>query len=219
MVGRARGGATIVPSGPMQPPGRPIRPVPLDMWRRWVVVTLPRERAVDGRFGPYGGRYVPETLVSALDELTALYDEARGDAAFWAEFEGLLRDFVGRPTPLSEAPRHQRHDRGPRASEARGPEPHRRAQDQQHHRPGAAGPAHGQAAHHRRDRGGAARRGHGDGLRPLRAGVRGVHGRRGRRAPGAQRLPDAAAGGHGGARSTPAPARSRTPPTRRSATG
>ncbi len=70
-----------------------------------MVVTLPRERAVDGRFGPYGGRYVPETLVSALDELTALYDEARGDAAFWAEFEGLLRDFVGRPTPLSEAPR------------------------------------------------------------------------------------------------------------------
>ncbi|MFI5210842.1 MAG: tryptophan synthase subunit beta, partial [Gemmatimonadales bacterium] len=70
-----------------------------------MVVTLPRERAVDGRFGPYGGRYVPETLVSALDQLTALYDEARGDAAFWAEFEGLLRDFVGRPTPLSEAPR------------------------------------------------------------------------------------------------------------------
>jgi len=70
-----------------------------------VVVTLPRERAVGGRFGPYGGRYVPETLVSALDELTALYDTARGDAAFWAEFEGLLRDFVGRPTPLSEAPR------------------------------------------------------------------------------------------------------------------
>jgi len=70
-----------------------------------VVVTLPRERAVHGRFGPYGGRYVPETLVSALDELTALYDAARGDPAFWAEFEGLLRDFVGRPTPLSEAPR------------------------------------------------------------------------------------------------------------------
>jgi tryptophan synthase beta chain len=70
-----------------------------------VVVSLPRERAVAGRFGPYGGRYVPETLVAALDQLSALYDEARGDAAFWAEFEGLLRDFVGRPTPVSEAPR------------------------------------------------------------------------------------------------------------------
>jgi len=70
-----------------------------------VVVSLPRERAVAGRFGPYGGRYVPETLVAALDQLAALYDEARGDAAFWAEFEGLLRDFVGRPTPVSEAPR------------------------------------------------------------------------------------------------------------------
>jgi len=70
-----------------------------------VVVSLPRERAVAGRFGPYGGRYVPETLVAALDQLAALYDEARGDGAFWAEFEGLLRDFVGRPTPVSEAPR------------------------------------------------------------------------------------------------------------------
>ena len=60
-------------------------------------VTLPRERAVGGRFGPYGGRYVPETLVAALDELAALYDAARADPAFWAEFEGLLRDYRGAP--------------------------------------------------------------------------------------------------------------------------
>jgi tryptophan synthase beta chain len=58
-----------------------------------------------GRFGPYGGRYVPETLVAALDDLTALYDTARQDPAFWAEFEHLLAEFVGRPSPLSEAPR------------------------------------------------------------------------------------------------------------------
>jgi tryptophan synthase beta chain len=63
------------------------------------------ERSVDGRFGPYGGRYVPETLIAALDQLTALYDEARTDPAFWREFEGLLDEVVGRPSRLSSAPR------------------------------------------------------------------------------------------------------------------
>jgi tryptophan synthase beta chain len=70
-----------------------------------VSVTLPRERAVAGRFGAYGGRYVPETLMAALAQLEALYDAARGDAAFWAEYEELLREFVGRPTPLTHVPR------------------------------------------------------------------------------------------------------------------
>jgi tryptophan synthase beta chain len=63
------------------------------------------ERAILGRFGPYGGRYVPETLVAALDELSALYDAARQDASFWSELEHLLTEFVGRPSPLTEAPR------------------------------------------------------------------------------------------------------------------
>jgi len=67
--------------------------------------SLPLERAVDGRFGPYGGRYVPETLMAALTELATLYDTARADAAFWAEVDVLLREFVGRPTPVSDAPR------------------------------------------------------------------------------------------------------------------
>jgi tryptophan synthase beta chain len=66
---------------------------------------LPPETAVAGRFGPYGGRYVPETLVAALDDLVALYDAARSDPAFWEEYHALLRDVVGRPSPLSEAPR------------------------------------------------------------------------------------------------------------------
>ena len=66
---------------------------------------LSAERAVGGRFGPYGGRYVPETLVAALDDLTALYDAARADAAFWAEYDALLAEFVGRPSPVSLAPR------------------------------------------------------------------------------------------------------------------
>ncbi len=58
-----------------------------------------------GRFGPYGGRYVPETLVYALDELEAEYLRARSDPAFAQELSETLRDFAGRPTPLIEAPR------------------------------------------------------------------------------------------------------------------
>ena len=56
--------------------------------------------AVAERFGPYGGRYVPETLIAALDELTAAWTEASGDPEFGAELEALLRDYAGRPTPL-----------------------------------------------------------------------------------------------------------------------
>ncbi len=56
--------------------------------------------AVRERFGPYGGRYVPETLIAALDELTEAWVKARGDDAFQARLERLRRDFVGRPTPL-----------------------------------------------------------------------------------------------------------------------
>ena len=63
------------------------------------------ERAVDGRFGPYGGRYVPETLMAALEELEQVYEAAKTDAGFWAELDALLKDYVGRPTPLTEAPR------------------------------------------------------------------------------------------------------------------
>jgi tryptophan synthase beta chain len=58
-----------------------------------------------GRFGPYGGRYVPETLVAALEELSALYDAARAEPAFWSELESLLREYVGRPSPITEAGR------------------------------------------------------------------------------------------------------------------
>ena len=58
-----------------------------------------------GRFGPYGGRYVPETLVAALDELTAVYDAARADPNFYAELHQLQAEFIGRPSPLTEAPR------------------------------------------------------------------------------------------------------------------
>jgi tryptophan synthase beta chain len=60
---------------------------------------------VEERFGPYGGRFVPETLIGALDELSVAWGEARDDADFQSELATLLRDFVGRPTPLYLAER------------------------------------------------------------------------------------------------------------------
>ncbi|HEX3908544.1 MAG TPA: tryptophan synthase subunit beta [Mycobacteriales bacterium] len=59
----------------------------------------------DGRFGPYGGRYVPEALIAALDQLTEVYAEARADPSFGAELDRLLRDYAGRPSRLYEAQR------------------------------------------------------------------------------------------------------------------
>ena len=58
-----------------------------------------------GHFGPYGGRYVPETLMAPLDELEQAYHAARRDPAFEAELRALLRDYAGRPTPLTYARR------------------------------------------------------------------------------------------------------------------
>ncbi len=62
--------------------------------------TLPDER---GRFGAYGGRYAPEVLIPALDELDAAWRSLRDDPAFRGELAALLRDFVGRPTPITHA--------------------------------------------------------------------------------------------------------------------
>jgi len=58
-----------------------------------------------GRFGTYGGRYAPEVLIPALDELDAAWSTLRGDASFRGELSGLLTDFVGRPTPITQAVR------------------------------------------------------------------------------------------------------------------
>ena len=60
---------------------------------------------VEERFGAYGGRYVPETLIAALDELSAAWAEARDDEDFQARLRDLHRDFIGRPTPLYRAER------------------------------------------------------------------------------------------------------------------
>jgi tryptophan synthase beta chain len=67
-----------------------------------------------GRFGPYGGRYVPETLVAPLEELERAYNEARQDSKFQSELDSLLHNFAGRPTPLQFASRLSTHLGGPR---------------------------------------------------------------------------------------------------------
>lgn len=71
--------------------------------------SLPTLPDAHGHFGPYGGKFVPETLVSALEELEREYDKARQDPAFRREFANLLADFCGRPTPLYFAERLTAH--------------------------------------------------------------------------------------------------------------
>jgi tryptophan synthase beta chain len=67
-----------------------------------------------GRFGPYGGRYVPEALVAALDELSEQWAQARVDPTFVARLDGLHRDYTGRPSLLTEATRFAEHAGGAR---------------------------------------------------------------------------------------------------------
>ncbi len=74
-------------------------------------MSLPDER---GYFGPFGGRYVPETLMPALEELTAAYQKARRDPSFWRELEYYLRQYVGRPSPLYFARRLSEYCQGGR---------------------------------------------------------------------------------------------------------
>jgi tryptophan synthase beta chain len=71
--------------------------------------TNPDER---GRFGEFGGRYVPETLMHPVEELVEAYEAARKDPAFQEEFRGLLRNYAGRPTPLYHAQRLTEHAGG-----------------------------------------------------------------------------------------------------------
>ncbi len=76
------------------------------------LLTIPA--SVPGRFGPYGGRYVPETLMVPLYELERAYEQAKSDPAFQAEFQNLLKNFAGRPTPLQFAARLTARFGGPR---------------------------------------------------------------------------------------------------------
>jgi tryptophan synthase beta chain len=65
-------------------------------------MSLMAEPAANGRFGEFGGRFVPETLVPACEELEAAFREAWADPAFRKQLDGLLRDYAGRPSPLTE---------------------------------------------------------------------------------------------------------------------
>lgn len=65
-----------------------------------------------GHFGPYGGRYIPELLVPAVEELTAAFETAVAEEAFQTAYRNLLRDYVGRPSPLTYAARLTKHAGG-----------------------------------------------------------------------------------------------------------
>ncbi len=67
-----------------------------------------------GRFGPYGGRYVPETLMVPLFELEHAYEQAKSDPEFQSRLAALLKNFVGRPTPLQFAQRLTEKFGGPK---------------------------------------------------------------------------------------------------------
>src|SRR4029078_6980105 len=67
-----------------------------------------------GHWGPYGGRYVPETLMAPLEELTEAFDAARDHAEFPSEFDARLKNYSGRPTPLFHARRLTEHAGGAR---------------------------------------------------------------------------------------------------------
>ena len=82
--------------------------------------------AVEHRFGPYGGQYVPETLMPALAELEREWVRAWEDPDFRERLSSLLRDYVGRPSPLYHARRLSKYGGPPRLPQARRPQPHRR---------------------------------------------------------------------------------------------
>src|SRR6516225_7163377 len=75
---------------------------------------LQSQTATPGRFGPYGGRFVPETLMVPLYELERVHELAKSDAAFQTRFQYLLKNFAGRPTPLQFASRLTEKLGGPR---------------------------------------------------------------------------------------------------------
>ena len=147
-----------------------------------------------GHFGPYGGRFVPEALVAAIDELTAAFESAPADASFRAEFDRLLRDYTGRPSPLTDVPTFSEHAGGARVLLKR--------EDLNHTGSHKINNVLGQALLTQRigKRRVIAETGAGQhgvatatAARAVRSRVHGLHGRGGHPAAGAQRGPDAAA--------------------------
>ena len=143
-----------------------------------------------GHFGIFGGRYAAETLMPALTGAGGSLSRGRKDKAFREEFHYYLRNTREGRRPVPGAEAHGDPRRGEHLPQARGPEPHRLAQDQQHPRPGPARPADGEEAGDRRDGRGPARRGHRHRGGALRHGVPDLHGRGGHPAAGPQRPSD-----------------------------
>ena len=125
-----------------------------------------------GRFGPFGGRYVPETLIPAMERLEQGVREHLRNPEFQEALGRELRTWIGRPTALTHATHAVAALGRADVAEARGSRAHRRPQDQQRHRPGAAGQAHRRAARGGRDRSRPARRRRRRGLRARRSAVR-----------------------------------------------
>ncbi len=153
-----------------------------------------------GHFGPYGGVFVAETLVHALDELKREYERYRADPAFLAEFRYELKHYVGRPSPVYHAKRWSERLGGAQIFLKR--------EDVNHTGAHKINNTIGQALLARRmgkprviaeTGAGHARRGERDRRRALRHGMRRVHGRGGRQAAGRQRLPDEGPRRDGGA--------------------
>jgi tryptophan synthase beta chain len=147
-----------------------------------------------GHFGRYGGRFVPEALIAALDELSAAYDKARGDREFLDQLDRLHRDYTGRPSPLTDAEKLGEHAGGRRILLKR--------EDLNHTGSHKINNVLGQALLTKRmgktrviAETGAGQHGvaTATGLRAARAGVRRLHGRGRHRAAGAERGPHAAA--------------------------
>ena len=152
-----------------------------------------------GRYGAFGGRYVPETLVPALDRLQAGVDRHLHSADFQAEFHHELKTWVGRPTALSHALDIEQALGSPGVAQTRRSGAHRRAQDQQRRGPNAVGEALGRQAHHRGDRRGTAWRGERRRRGAAGNALRGLHGSGRRGKAGAERRTHAASRRHGGA--------------------
>lgn len=70
--------------------------------------------SAEGYFGAYGGKFIPEALVAAVDEVAVEYDKAKADPAFAAELNELMVDYTGRPSALTEVPRFAEHAGGAR---------------------------------------------------------------------------------------------------------
>ena len=151
----------------------------------------------DGRFGEFGGRFVPESLMPACLELEKWFDDAWADPAFRAELDGLLRHYGGRPTPVTECAR---------LSERLGVRVLLKREDLAHTGSHKLNNVVGQALLTKRmgktrmiAETGAGQHGVAAATAAalVRAGVQRLHGRGRHEAPGAQRLPDGAAGGGG----------------------